>query len=96
MWYIKKGDSFFDYVESKIFRGEKADKIFEERINDLTFYPLPKEKPKPNIKHSKKIPWVYGKVIDSERQVPRYMDESDNAGRKIYSPVKVKKIKGGF
>lgn len=92
LWYIRKGAGFFDYVESKIIRGEKADKIFEERINDLTLYPFPKEKQKPNIKHSKTVPWIYGKVIDGERQVPRYIDESDNAGRKIYSPVKIEKI----
>ena len=39
LWYIRKGAGFFDYVESKIIRGAKADKIFEEYIEDLTFYP---------------------------------------------------------
>ena len=92
LWYLKRGAGFFDYVESKIIRGSKADKIFEERINDLEFHPIPKEKKNPNIKHSKTIPWVYYKAVGSELQVPRYIDESDNAGRKIFSPVKVEKI----
>lgn len=92
LWYIRKGAGFFDYVESKTISGKQADKIFYERMDDLEFYPLPKEKQKPLIKQSKKIPWVYGKTIDGEKQVPRYIDESDNAGRQIFAPVKVEKI----
>lgn len=92
LWYIRKGAGFFDYVESKIIKGKEADRIFNERMNDLEFYPLPKEKSKSNIKHSKKIPWIYYKTINGEQQIPRYIDESDNAGRKTYSPVKVERI----
>lgn len=92
LWYIRKGAGFFDYVESKLIKGKEADRIFNERIDDLEFYPLPKPKQKPNIKHSKKVPWVYYKTVNGEQQIPRYIDESDNAGRKTYSPVFTEKI----
>lgn len=89
LWYIKKQAGFFDYVESKVIRGKLADKIFEERQENLKFYPLPKNKlPKLDfLKQSKTVPWIYYKSLNGETQVPRYIDETGNAGRKIFSPV---------
>lgn len=94
LWYTKKTGSFFDYCESKEIRGIAADKIFSERVNDFKFCSLPKPK-KIKIdflKQSKKVPWIYYKALNSEIQIPRYIDESANAGRKIHCPVKISEL----
>ncbi len=40
-------------------------------------------------KQSPKVAWTYYKTVNSETLVRRYMDESGNAGEKIFSPCKV-------
>lgn len=92
LWYNKESANFFDYVDSKIIRGKKADEIFANRSEDWEFYELPKTEIKQFTKHSKKIPWIYYKSVNNEQQVPRYMDETDNAGRKVFTPLKVTKL----
>lgn len=93
LWYLKNSAGFFDYAEAKIIRGKEADRIFQERIDGLSFYPLPKEKKTAGnfLKQSKKIPWTYYKSLNGETQIKRYIDESGNAGKKIYAPVKMVK-----
>ncbi|MBQ9149851.1 hypothetical protein IJX73_02860 [bacterium] len=94
LWYTKKTSNFFDYDEEKLFKGKKADEILKERIEFYLPYSIPK--PKKNDfklgKQSKKLPWIYGKALDGETQVPRYDNESGNAGRKIYSKVTIRKL----
>jgi len=94
LWYINKRDSFDCYVESKFIKGKKADKVYQERIKDWDFWALPD--PVLNTKfdkQSKKVPWVYGKTLDDGiSQVPRYIDETDNAGHKMVCPVKIKNL----
>ena len=92
LFYAKAGTRFQDWDETKIVRGKKADEIFTRRneLYDLISLPDP-FKPQLETKHSKKIPWVYYKTVDSFSQIPRYIDESEDAGLKIVSPPKVEK-----
>ncbi len=94
LFYAKKNGRFQDWDETKIIRGTKADEIFNRRseLYDLIDLPDP-FKPKLEVKHSKKIPWVYYKPIDSHSQIPRYIDESEDAGLKVVCPIKTEKIK---
>lgn len=93
LWYASKHDRFHDWAESKDIKGKKADEIFRRRADDYEFYKIPDPfKGKRNIKHSKKIPWIYYKNIGVETQIPRYIDETDNAGRKIYNPLKTESL----
>ncbi len=94
LWYSKTGGRFQDWDEEKIIRGEKADEIFKRKADDFILCDLPNPfKPKPEGKQSKKIPWVYGKTLkDGISQIPRYMDESEDAGLKVVCPVKVERI----
>lgn len=98
LWYTNKNSTFFDYAESKLIKGKEADKIFAERANDLSLYPLPKNKQKkPSfLKQSKKIPWTYYKSLDGQSQIRRYIDESGNAGKKIRTPVNILKAGANF
>ncbi len=90
LWYLQEKSGFFDYVESKIIRGKNADTVFLKMVNDLIFHSLPKLKNGKIdfLKQSKKIPWTYYKSLNGETQIRRYIDESGNAGKKIYSPAK--------
>lgn len=93
LWYANKKTNFHDWAECKDIKGNKADEIFLRRADYYEFYDIPDPaKDLPNIKHSKKIPWVYYKATGKETQVPRYIDESDNAGRQIYSKLKLENI----
>lgn len=93
LFYAKKNGRFQDWDESKIVRGKKADEIFNRRSDLYDLIDLPDPfKPKAKTKHSRKIPWVYYKAIDSHSQVPRYIDESEDAGLKVVCPVKSEKI----
>lgn len=94
LWYVKKTGSFFDYAEAKEIRGTAADKIFAERIKDFKLCSFPKQKAIKIdfLKQSKKIPWVYYKTVNSVTQIPRYINESANAGKKVYCPVKVSSL----
>lgn len=89
LWYGKKNGRFQDFDETKIMRGKKADEIFNRRMDLYELIDIPNPfKPKVEGKQSKKIPWVYGKSLDGVSQIPRYIDESEDAGLKIVCPVK--------
>lgn len=74
--------------ETETLRGAEAEKYYLLTAKNCIYYPLPNpymtEKP-----HSKTIPFIYGKVISAVEQIPRYIDESDNAGELIESKVLV-------
>lgn len=93
LFYAKPGARFQDWDDSRIVRGKKADEIFNRRCDDYIMIDLPNPfKPKLEGKHSKKIPWIYGKSSkDGLSYTPRYMDESEDAGLKVNSPVVVYK-----
>lgn len=94
LFYAKATGRFQDWDETKIVRGKKADEIFNRRneLYDLICLPDP-FKPKLEGKHSKKIPWIYGKASkDGLSQIPRYIDESEDAGLKINCPIQTEKI----
>ena len=69
-------------------KGGKADEVFERRSVtwDMISVPDPFKGDK-DIKHSKKIPWKYGKATDGDHYVERYIDETGNASKKIYSKI---------
>ena len=93
LFYAKSTGRFQDWDETKIVRGQKADEIFNRRSEFYDLIDLPDPfKPKLEGKHSKKIPWVYYKTLDSYSQIPRYIDESEDAGLKVVTPPKVEKI----
>lgn len=93
LFYAKKSGRFQDWDETKIVRGQKADEIFHRRCDLYDLIDLPDPfMPKLETRHSKKIPWVYYKTLDSYSQVPRYIDESEDAGLKIVSPPKVERV----
>lgn len=93
LWYATKNGRFQDWDDSKIIRGKKADEIFSRRMESYDLIEIPDPfKAKLEPKHSKKIPWVYGKTLDGFSQIPRYIDESEDAGLKIVSKVKTEKI----
>ena len=93
LFYSKANGRFQDWDESKIVRGKKADEIFDRRSPLCDCVDLPNPfKPKADGKQSKKIPWVYGKSLDGVSQVPRYIDETEDAGLKIVCPIKTEKI----
>lgn len=93
LWYSKRNGRFQDFDATKIIRGKQADEIFTRRHDLYNLANLPNPfKPKTDGKQSKKIPWVYYKALDAYSQIPRYMDESEDAGLKIVCPVKVEKI----
>lgn len=65
--------------ETEILRGFEAYKYYFQTAKNRIYYPLPNpfESEKP---HSKSIPFVYGKVLSAVEQIPRYLDESGDAG----------------
>ena len=94
LFYAKKTLRFQDWDESKIVRGKKADEIFIRRNAAYDMIDLPNPfKPKANPKHSRRIPGVYYKMLpEQQAQIPRYMDESGDAGLKIPVPTRCYKI----
>lgn len=88
LWYDKKNESFHNWTECKELKGAKADEVFKRRsVNwDMIEVPDPFRGDK-IIKQSKKIPWKYGKAVDADHYVERYIDETENASRKIYSKL---------
>lgn len=91
LFYANKTSRFQDWDDTRLIRGAKADEIFAQRseLYDLIVLPNP-FRLKPDCKHSRKIPWVYYKMLPNEQaQIPRYMDESGDAGLKILCPLKV-------
>ena len=80
----------FDKVvepEVEKYKGIAGDNFFYSNYSKFKEYPLPC--PFADIKHKKTVPYIYGKVINANTQVPRYIDESDNAGNIIENPIKV-------
>lgn len=63
-------------LETRTLSKENAEK-FLERTRDMRIR-QPQCCPIKKIQTSKNIPWVYGKAINSETQVARYIDESGN------------------
>lgn len=94
LFYAKRNGRFQDWDETKIIRGKDADEIFDRRSDLYDLIDLPNPfKPKFEGKQSKNVPWIYGKSSkDGLSQIPRYIDESEDAGLKIYCPVKTEKI----
>lgn len=94
LFYANSSTSFINWDETKIIRGKNADEIFGRRCDMYDLIDIPNPfKPKAEVKHSKKIPWVYGKVLkDGISQIPRYIDETEDAGIKIVNPVKTEKL----
>ena len=72
--------------ESETLRGFEAYKYYFETSKNRVYYPLPNpyisERP-----HSKTIPFIYGKTLTALIQVPRYIDESADAGPMFESKV---------
>lgn len=90
LWYDKKNESFHNWTECKDIKGVQADEIFFRRSPDWRMIEIPDPyKNEKNIKHSKKIPWKYGKAVDADHYVERYMDETANASKKIYSKLEI-------
>ena len=61
-------------------------KTFLDKTKDLRVK-LPQICPYTKIQYDKKIPWVYGKTINSTTQIVRYIDESGN--RKVFKDNKL-------
>lgn len=89
-YIVKLTRKTLKFVETENLRGKEADEFFYS--NYSKFIELPLESPYFDIKHSKTIPFIYGKIIDKETQQPFYIDESGNAGNQIQSKVLIKKI----
>lgn len=72
--------------EDETLRGIEAYKYYFKTQKHRVSYPLSNpfisEKP-----HSKSIPFIYGKVISMTAQIPRYIDESGNAGASFENKV---------
>ncbi len=93
LFYAKKTGRFQDWDETKIIRGQKADEIFKRRSDFYNLVDLPNPfKPKYIKKYSKNLS-IYYKTLDSYSQIPRYFDESGDAGLKIVCSVNTEKIK---
>lgn len=72
--------------ETQTLRGADAYEYYFKTSKNRVFYPLknPFESEKPQ---SKSIPFIYGKSLSHTQQVPRYIDESSDAGDIITSEV---------
>ena len=73
--YIKEKDTLKLLFKFSL-TGKAALHFLENTKNDRK--KLPQIQPLKNIHWGNKIPWVYGKAIDGNKQVPRYIDESGN------------------
>lgn len=84
---------FFVVIEKIRFDGKKEKPIRKYGVEALQLY----QHNLHNIIHEivlitkqgSKALWTYYKAVNFETLVRRYLDESGNAGEKIYSPVKV-------
>ena len=88
--YIIKLFRYFEdinKIEKEEYRGIEADNFFYSVYDKLIETPI--ISPFEDIKHKKTIPFIYGKCLDSLTQIPRYIDESDNAGSLIENPIRV-------
>lgn len=93
LFYSKTNGRFQDWDESKIIRGKKADEIFNRRSSFYDCIDLPNPfKPELNKQSSSRNLWIYYKTVDSCSQIPRYLNESSDAGLKIVCPIKTEKI----
>ncbi len=63
-------------AEKQQLSGKKA-RNYLERTKSVRIK-QPQCCPLKSVAYAKKIPWVYGKSIDGQTQIPRYMDESGN------------------
>lgn len=89
LWYAKRNTKFQYWDDSKIIRGLKADEVFSRRCGDYSQISLPNPfKARKEIKYGKKIPMVYYKSIDGFSQIPRYINEADDAGLKVVCEIK--------
>ena len=81
-----KQNNKFNLLEKRFLQGKNAKTFFdrtkEKRVRQ------PQIEPKQKIKSGKTIPWVYGKTINSETQVARYIDESGNRNVLINNKLK--------
>ena len=91
LFYAKSGARFQDWDESKIVRGQDADDIFEQRNQMYNLIDLPNPFVPKVAKRYSKHPSVYYRDVDGYSQIPRYMDESGDAGLKVSCPLKVYK-----
>ena len=83
---VRKFENKFK-TQKEEYRGKDADNFFYSHYD--RFIEMPLQSPYDDIKHKKTIPFIYGKCLDSLTQVPRYIDESDNAGSKFENPIKI-------
>ena len=72
--------------ETETLRGADAYDYYLKTAGNRVYYPLsnPFESERPQ---SRAIPFIYGKTLSATEQIPRYIDESDNAGELIKSEV---------
>jgi len=77
--------------ETQTLRGADAFEYYLKTSKNRVFYPLqnPFESERPQ---SQTIPFIYGKTLSATEQIPRYIDESDNAGDIITSEIVHKEI----
>lgn len=71
--YSKENDKL-NLLATRTLKGESAMRFMEQ--TKALRIKVPQKDPSVNIAYSKKVPWVYGKTIDAETQVARYIDES--------------------
>lgn len=94
--YSSASANFYNYDESITKKGKTADRYWIKNCDDYVEYRLqsPYKKSDYNTKQSKTIPFVFGKVLKGgTKQIPRYLDESSDAGELINIPMKIYKIK---
>lgn len=94
--YSSKSANFYNYDECITYRGKSADNYWIKNCDDYIEYPLksPFTKFDYNAKHSNSMPFVFGKSLKcGTKQIPRYIDESSDAGELINCPVKIYQIK---
>lgn len=89
LFYANANARFQDWDESYIIRGHKADEIFARRCDFYKLINLPNPFEQKVAKRYSKHPSIYYKNVDGYSQIPRYMDESGDAGLKVACPVKV-------
>lgn len=73
-------------LDKEFYHGKAADEYFYSHYDKFIEKPLPY--PYADVKHAKTIPFIYGKTTGAETQMPRYIDESGNAGNFIESLIR--------
>ena len=79
-------------LDEKELHGKAATNSLKEYQNKLSKMPL--SPPYKRIYSSKKIPAVYGKVIDFETQKRQYLDESGSPDNKILKAPYIRRFEG--